>query len=291
MKILIFGKTGQVGQGLSKDLAAHAEVTVLGRTDVDLRDSNSLRATINRVRPEIVVNAAAYTAVDQAESEAETAFAVNAQAPGVMAAACRELGSLLIHYSTDYVFDGSATQPYTETDLVAPQGVYGKSKLEGERAIQDSGVNHVILRTSWVYSNHGRNFLNTMLRLAGERKELRVVDDQVGTPTFAGALSRATAALIDIAARNDGLSASQLGLYHVTCTGQTSWCRFAQAILEDAGVQGVQVLPITTAEYPTAAKRPAYSVLDPTKFTETFGVELPPWRDALRECLREGGRL
>lgn len=291
MNILIFGKNGQVGRGLRKDLQHHESVTVLGRGDVDLRDTGAVKAAIKQLRPDVIVNAAAYTAVDKAESEPDAAHAVNAEAPRVMAAAAKGLDALLIHYSTDYVFGGQAGQPYRETDPVDPQGVYGRTKLDGERAIEESGARHVILRTSWVYSNHGHNFFKTMLRLARERDVLRVVDDQTGTPTFAGVLSRATAALIDLAGRQNGLSAQQMGLFHVTCTGHTTWCRFARAIIEDAGIGGVTVEPIATAEYPTPAKRPAYSVLDTGKFTQTFAFELPPWRAALRECLQEGGQL
>ena len=291
MRILVFGKSGQVGQGLANDLAGLGEIKVLGRTDVDLTNLSALKSAIDKHRPDILINAAAYTAVDRAESEPDTARIVNVDAPRVMADACHDLDALMIHYSTDYVFDGQADHPYVETDAVAPQGVYGRTKLDGERAVQDSGAKHLILRTSWVYSNHGRNFLKTMLRLAQERKELRVVDDQIGTPTFAGVLSRATAALVELAGQADGLSAAQFGLYHVTCTGRTSWCGFAQAILEDTGINDVEVTPISTAEYPTPARRPAYSVLDTTKFTRTFNIALPAWRDALRECLREGGHL
>lgn len=291
MQILVFGKSGQVGQGLANDLAGLGDIKVLGRADVDLTDSSALKSAIDKHRPDILINAAAYTAVDRAESEPNIAQVVNVDAPRVMADACHDLGALMIHYSTDYVFDGQADHPYVETDAVAPQGVYGRTKLDGERAVQDSGAKHLILRTSWVYSNHGRNFLKTMLRLAQERNELRVVDDQIGTPTYAGVLSRATAALVKLAGRADGLSAAQFGLYHVTCTGHTSWCGFAQAILQDAGINDVKVNPISTAEYPTPARRPAYSVLDTAKFTRTFDIALPAWRDALRECLREGGHL
>ncbi len=288
MRILVFGKSGQVGQGLANDLAGLGEIRVLGRADVDLTDLGALKSAIDKHRPNILINAAAYTAVDRAESEPNIAQVVNVDASRVMADACHDLDALMIHYSTDYVFDGQADHPYVETDAVAPQGVYGRTKLDGERAVQDSGAKHLILRTSWVYSNHGRNFLQTMLRLAQERKELRVVDDQIGTPTYAGVLSHATAALVKQAG---GLSAAQLGLYHVTCTGHTSWCGFAQAILQDAGINDVKVNPISTAEYPTPARRPPYSVLDTTKFTRTFDIALPAWRDVLRECLREGGHL
>lgn len=291
MKILVFGKSGQVGRGLRKDLRDHESVIVLGRNDVDLVDTDAVSKAIAQHSLDIIINAAAYTAVDKAESETAIARAVNVDAPRAMAAAARATDALLIHYSTDYVFAGRAERPYRETDPVDPLGVYGRTKLDGELAIQDSGARHVILRTSWVYSNHGHNFLNTMLRLTRERKVLRVVDDQVGTPTFAGVLSRATAYLVDLVARNNGLSAGEMGLFHVTCTGQTTWCRFAQAIVEDAGISGVEVVPVTTSEYPTSAKRPAYSVLDTSKFTQTFAVVLPPWREALRECLQEGGQL
>jgi len=290
MNILVFGKTGQIGTELARDLASLGDLVLTDREDMDLTDLAGIEDRVREVRPRVIVNAAAYTAVDRAESEPDIAMRVNADAPGVIARAARELDSLLVHYSTDYVFSGTAHRPYREEDPVAPDNVYGRSKLAGERAIQASGARYLILRTSWVYSNTGHNFLNTMLRLASQRSELRVVNDQTGAPTYARVVSRVTAELIaDLGERDPG-SRGRSGIYHVACQGTTNWSAFARAILEEAGIDNVQVIGIPTADYPTPARRPAYSVLATDKVRKDFAVTLPDWRDALRDCLRDRER-
>jgi dTDP-4-dehydrorhamnose reductase len=250
---------------------------------LDLSDLEAIGATVSRLSPDIVVNATAYTAVDRAEEERALAFRINAEAPGRLAAACASLGVPLLHYSTDYVFDGNGSRPYLESDPTAPLGVYGESKLAGERAVQDSGARHLIVRTAWVYAMHGHNFLRTMLRLAGERDELRVVADQLGSPTPAWLIADATAAIIDHGLVEDGVR-------HLTSTGETSWHGFAQAIVEQAAADGTlsstpRVTPISTREYPTPAARPTYSVLDTRRLEGEYGLTLPGWRDALRRTM------
>jgi dTDP-4-dehydrorhamnose reductase len=250
----------------------------------DFDRPTALAALVRRLAPDVVINAAAYTAVDRAEHEIDAAFRINAEAPTVLARACADTGALLVHYSTDYVFDGNATRPYREDDPPAPLGVYGASKRAGEDAIRASGARHAILRTAWVYAAHGQNFLRTMLRLAGERDVLRVVADQIGTPTPAAWIAEATAQLL-----RQGVPAS--GTWHLVAAGTTSWHGFAQAIMDEAQALGLlarvpQVLPITTAEYPTPARRPAYSVLDTTRLQREFGIVPPDWREGLRTTLR-----
>jgi dTDP-4-dehydrorhamnose reductase len=284
MKILLLGKNGQLGTHLQRVLPALGELTALGRAEADLSDPAAAAAAVAGSGADVVVNAAAYTAVDRAESEPELAQRVNAEAPGAMAAAARGAGALFVHYSTDYVFDGTGRRPYREDDPTRPLGVYGRTKLAGEQAVRAAGGPHLVFRTAWVYSLHGRNFLNTMLRLGAERSELRVVDDQVGSPTFAGAIADAT---VSVLARVPQLAAAPSGLYHMTCGGETSWCGFARRIFEEAGAAKVRVDAITTADYPTPAARPAYSVLNNEKLESVFGVSLPSWDDALRTCLAE----
>lgn len=291
MRLLLLGGNGQVGRELRRSLLALGELVVATRDGAgadavaDFDAPGSLAALVARVAPDVVVNAAAYTAVDRAETDADAAFRVNAEAPAAIAAACAGIGTRLVHYSTDYVFDGGASRPYREDDATAPLGVYGASKLAGEDAIRASGARHAILRTAWVYAAHGRNFLRTMLRLAGERDELRVVADQVGAPTPAAWIADATADVL-----RGGAGAS--GTWHLVADGQTSWHGFAEAIMTEAQALGLlarvpRVLPITTADYPTPAKRPAYSVLDTTKLRRDFGIAPPDWRDGLRATLRE----
>jgi dTDP-4-dehydrorhamnose reductase len=222
--------------------------------------------------------------VDRAESEPALAQRINADAPGAMAAAARKAGALFVHYSTDYVFDGTGDRPYHEDDPTRPLGVYGRTKLAGEEAVRAAGGDHLVFRTAWVYSLHGHNFLNTMLRLGAERDVLRVVDDQVGSPTFAGAIAQATASAL---ARLPALGRTPSGVYHMTCSGQTSWCGFARRIFEETGAAHVRVDSITTAEYPTPAARPAYSVLSNDRLASVFGVRLPGWEEALGACLAE----
>jgi dTDP-4-dehydrorhamnose reductase len=289
MKLLLLGGNGQVGRELRRSLPQLGEIVVATRDGAeadaiaDFDAPESLAALIARVAPDVVVNAAAYTAVDKAESDADAAFRINAEAPAAVAGACAASGALLVHYSTDYVFDGSATRPYREDDATSPLGVYGASKLAGEAAIRASGARHAILRTAWVYASHGKNFLLTMLRLASERDELRVVADQVGAPTPAAWIADATAALIRA-------GVAQSGTWHLTAGGATSWHGFAEAIIDDAHARGLiarkpRVVAIPTSDYPTPARRPAYSVLDTAKLRHDFGVEPSQWRDGLRRTL------
>jgi dTDP-4-dehydrorhamnose reductase len=277
MRILLFGGDGQVGHALQTGGSFASELKVATRQDCDLTDADSLRMLVRGVRPDIIVNAAAYTAVDKAESDRESCFAVNATAPGVMAIEAAALGARLVHYSTDYVFDGNKTTPYVEEDLTGPRNVYGASKLAGEEAITQAGGEFLILRTSWVYGNHGANFLKTMLRLRTERPELRIVADQYGAPTSADAIAEATVRILKRAGTGSWVS----GVYHMTAAGATSWYEFAKAIFARAGGPGPSVVPIATAEYPTAAARPANSVLSNEKFAATFGFRLPDWEQQL----------
>jgi dTDP-4-dehydrorhamnose reductase len=284
MKILISGNTGQVARELQMALGKH-ELLSLDREAFDLSRPETLRETILRERPALVINAAAYTAVDQAEQERELAFIVNAEAPGVMADACFELDIPLIHYSTDYVFDGSKATPYREADTPHPLSVYGASKAAGEQALRISGCDHLILRTSWVYSQHGRNFLLTMQRLLQEREELSVVDDQIGAPTWAGSIASATAELIDKWQQGR----QRWGTYHLTCQGETSWFGFASAIAEHlraAGKPCARLRPIPSSEYPTPAQRPLNSRLNGARLAEEWQIRLPDWRAALDACLQ-----
>jgi dTDP-4-dehydrorhamnose reductase len=286
--ILLFGANGQLGSKLKSLLAAQGVVRAIGHADLDLRDLSALRVLILEANPTLIVNAAAYTAVDAAESDAEQARLVNAEAPRVMAELARELDALLVHYSTDYVFDGIARLPYTEESPVNPLGVYGATKLAGEQAVAASGAAHLILRTAWLYSNRGKNFLNTMLRLAGERDELRVVIDQSGCPTYADLVAEVSVRMLDDMFAGGSVRAERCGLYHLTCQGETTWWGFAQRIIELAGfAERVRVLPITTADYPTPAKRPAYSVLSNAKLERVFGIRLPDWQEGLKRCLAE----
>jgi dTDP-4-dehydrorhamnose reductase len=298
MKILLFGANGQVGTELRRSLAPLGDVVATTRSGTlpdgapcvaaDLGVPESLPALIETIAPDIVVNAAAYTAVDRAEGERAQAFRINAEAPGVIARACAARGAWLVHYSTDYVFDGSASRPYREDDPVAPLGVYGASKYAGEQAIGDSGARHLILRTAWVYAAHGHNFLRTMLRLASERDVLRVVADQVGCPTPAGLLADSTTQLL-------ALLPAQSTTLHLTGTGQTSWHGFAEAIIDGAQARGLiargpRVDAIATRDYPTPAARPAYSVLDTGRIAREFGVQPPAWQDGLGNVLDEIAR-
>jgi dTDP-4-dehydrorhamnose reductase len=278
VRMLLTGANGQVGWELRQTLAPLGEVVALDRVALGLGNADSVRSCIRDVHPEVIVNAAAYTAVDRAESESDVAFAINATAPGVLAEEAKRIDALLVHYSTDYVFDGAKSTAYDEQDLPNPLSVYGRSKLEGEGAIQASGARHLILRTSWVYASRGKNFLLTMLRLARERPELRVVDDQHGAPTWAHDIAVATTKVLH-------RSSAQIpnGVYHLSCAGSTTWCRFAREILR-LGKVTTPVVAITTSDYPTPAKRPANSMLNNTKFRETFGFALPEWDESLKRC-------
>ena len=286
MRVLVCGHNGQVAQALKTQLAGLGEVHLLGRDQLDLAQPEALREPLRQLAPELIINAAAYTAVDQAETEPDTAFAINAQAPGVLAEEALRLGAPLIHYSTDYVFDGEKAAPYTEQDVPNPLGVYGRSKLAGEQAIAAVGGAHLILRTSWVYSLHGRNFLLTMQRLLQEKPQLRVVDDQIGAPTWASTIALSTRALIE---RWQAGRAGAWGTYHLTAQGQTSWFGFAQAIGEQLKARGLpcaELLPIPSSEYPTPARRPANSRLDCSRLAREWDVTLPHWQQALIDCLK-----
>ena len=282
MRILLTGKNGQVGWELARSLAPLGDVIVHDRKSLDLSDANAICNLVRDAKPAIIVNAAAYTAVDKAESEPNAARAINAHAPRVLAEEARKLGALLVHYSTDYVFDGTKPGSYVETDTTNPISLYGRSKLEGELAIQASGCRHLIFRTSWVFGPRGGNFLLTMLRLAGEKNKLRVVDDQFGAPTSSGMIADATAHAL----RVDGAE----GLFHLTAAGRTSWCGFASEIFKAAGLNTLTT-PITSAQYPTAARRPLNSSLDCSKLHKAFGFTPPPWQEGLLACMRSLGRL
>lgn len=276
-RVLVTGGAGQVGRALATRLAGRCELTVHDRATLDLADRGAIAERIAEARPEVVVNAAAYTAVDRAESDLEAARAVNAIAPGLIAAACREAGALLVHFSTDYVFDGAKAGPWVETDPVAPLNAYGRTKLEGERAIAASGCDHLVLRTSWVYGPHGANFLLTMLRAAEARDELRIVADQRGAPTSSLQLAELVAVLL---ARPMQALREASGIYHATAAGETTWHGFAEAIFAHR-VKRPRLVPIATSDWPTPARRPANSVLDNGKLERTFGTRPGDWRAGL----------
>lgn len=286
MKILVSGHNGQVAQALQRALTDLGQVQMLGRDQLDLAHPERIAERVRALAPDLIINAAAHTAVDQAENEPELAFAINAEAPGVFAEEAARLGIPLIHYSTDYVFDGSKATPYTEDDAPNPLGVYGRSKLAGEQAIAAVGAEHLILRTSWVYSRHGRNFLLTMQRLLQEKPELRVVADQIGAPTWAGTIAASTRQLIE---RWQAGQAGEWGTYNLTAQGETSWFGFAQAIaehLENSGKPCATLLPIPSSEYPTPARRPLNSRLDCSRLQRQWQVSQPDWRQALIDCLK-----
>ncbi len=293
MKILLFAGNGQLGQELLRALAPLGDVIATTRTGAladgtpcetaDFNAPESLPSLLDRVRPDWVVNAAAYTAVDRAEDDRDAAWRANAEAPGVIARWCAAAGVPLVHYSTDYVFDGQGTRPYREDDATAPLGAYGASKLDGEDAIRAAGGRHLIFRTAWVYASHSANFLRTMLRVGADRDVLRVVADQVGTPTPAALIADVTAQVL----QHDGTLS---GTWHLTANGETSWHGFAEAIFAHAVESGViarapRVEAITTAEYPTPAQRPAYSHLDVSKLESDFGLSLPSWQDGLKRVM------
>jgi dTDP-4-dehydrorhamnose reductase len=291
--ILLTGVNGQVGYELQHTLSVLGRAVALDRSQLDLSDTAAIRRIVREIKPNLIINPAAYTAVDKAESEPELAFAINAEAPTVLAEEAAKLGAMLVHYSTDYVYDGTKLSPYVETDATNPLSIYGKSKLAGEAAIRAVGLPHLILRTSWVYGARGKNFLRTILRLASEREQLRVVSDQIGVPTWSRTIAEATAsALLN-------WDDSKSGTYHLTSAGETSWHGFAQAIVEEYGMLRearkwpvlkagvVNIEAITTTEYPTPAPRPANSRLDCTKFANTFSEVMPGWHEALKEVLND----
>ncbi|AZF19068.1 dTDP-4-dehydrorhamnose reductase [Pseudomonas sp. R3-52-08] len=285
MKILITGQHGQVSQELQQRLQGLGELIVLGRDQLDLAHAEQIRQQVRAHRPSLIINAAAHTAVDQAESEPDAAFAINAIAPGILAEEAKALGIPLIHYSTDYVFDGSKPAPYTESDSPNPLGVYGQSKLAGEQAIAAVGGKYLILRTSWVYSSHGKNFLLTMQRLLQEKPQMRIVADQIGAPTWAGTIANSTRALIE---RWQAGNAGDWGVYHLTAQGETSWFGFAEAIgqaLRAAGKACAELEAIPSSAYPTPARRPLNSRLDCSRLQQQWQVSQSQWQDALHECL------
>jgi dTDP-4-dehydrorhamnose reductase len=302
--ILLTGKNGQVGGELLRFLPQLGDVVALERDQLDLSKPSDICRTIQEVRPQVIVNAAAYTAVDRAEVDAAMAHAINAEAPGLMAKEAKKIGAVLVHYSTDYIFDGAKKLPYDEVDSANPINVYGKTKLAGELAIRSSGVPHLIFRTAWVYATRGRNFLLTILRLATERKELRIVSDQVGAPTCASEVAAATANILTrMLGRNGGgfVFSGVSGTYHMSAAGQTTWYEFAETILEkaEANAQSLdwlaaatqgrrliarRVIPISTDEFGSLTPRPAYSILSNSRLNQTFGFALPDWHAQLQRC-------
>lgn len=291
-RILLTGSNGQLGFELQRALAVTGETVCLDRSSLDLCDAAAIRQTLNRVQPDIIVNPAAYTAVDKAESDPATAKQVNANAPAVMAAWAAEHQALLIHYSTDYVFDGEKNGSYIETDTANPQSVYGYSKLAGEQAVAASGAAHAIFRTSWVFGAHGGNFLKTILRLATERDQLSIVADQIGAPTPASLLADVTAHVIQQYRRNKHDFPS--GLYHLSSSGSTSWYAYAQRVVELATTHGFalklsadNIQPIPSSGYPTPARRPRNSQLDCSKIQKIFGIHLPDWQDGVKHVMAQ----
>jgi len=293
-KILLTGKNGQVGWELRRTLTPLGDVVAVGHQEMDLANPDSVRSMIREVRPHLIVNAGAYTAVDKAESEPNLAMAINGVAPGIMAEEAKRLDAAIIHYSTDYVFDGTKKLPYDEDDTPNPLNVYGQTKLAGERAIQASGVPHLILRTSWVYGARGKNFLLTILRLARERSELKIVDDQIGAPTWCRMLAEVTSQMLSqhySSVTRPPSIADISGLYHVVCGGHTSWHGFARKILEviygHASHAMPELMPIPTTEYPTPAKRPLNSRLSTEKLKRMCGLIVPSWEESLILCMNE----
>lgn len=288
MRILLAGKHGQVGRELQTSLAGLGELTAWGRDDFDLSDADSMREKIRKLRPDVIVNAAAYTAVDKAEAEPGLAMQINGVAPGVMAEEAAHLGALLVHYSTDYVFDGAKSSPYTEEDTPRPLNAYGRSKLAGEQAICAAGSRFLTFRASWVYDAHGRNFLTAIKRLASQQRELTIVNDQFGAPTWSREIAQATARIIARYLASAGQK-SLNGIYHLTAQGQTSWFGFAQTAARYGLFDGIATPPalraIPSTEFPTPAKRPMYSVLSNAKLRERFGIQLPDWEVSLQSCL------
>ncbi len=288
MKILVTGKTGQVARSLVEAAADFEfELVALGRPDLDLGDVQSIERAVNRVAPDYVVNTAAYTAVDKAEEEGEAASAINGAGAGVLAAVCAVRDIPIIHISSDYVFDGSKDAPYVETDKTNPLGLYGRSKLEGDLAVIAANHQHVILRTAWIYSPFGSNFVKTMLRLAASRDELSVVDDQRGSPSYAPHIASAILQIVEKLAKG-GMEKEPWGLYNLASAGEATWCEMAREIFtwsQKLGEPTAIVNPINTEQYPTPAKRPANSRLDCSKLKGVFGVELPDWQDGIADCV------
>ena len=298
MKILITGAKGQVGTELQHRLASFGEIIAIDREELDLVDESGVRSFVRDARPNLVINAAAYTAVDKAESEPELAHALNAVAPRILAEETKKLNGLFVTYSTDYVFDGNASEPFTEESKPNPLNCYGRTKLAGDQAVVSVGGAYFILRTSWVYGSHGQNFLLTMLRLAAEREELRIVDDQVGAPTSARSIADVTAEIIQDAFVGPSFEGqlghlkAKSGLYNITSAGRISWFGFAQAIFREATIDHVpRLIPILSSDYPTPASRPKWSVLSGEKLRRTFGIKMPHWESSLRQVLESMGKL
>lgn len=294
MKILLLGKNGQVGWELQRSLAPLGEVIALGHAEADLEQADRLRGLVADLRPEVIVNAAAYTAVDRAESDTERASRINAEAPGVLAVAAREVGAWLVHYSTDYVFDGSKASPYLENDATGPLSVYGSSKLDGERAVVASAGRHLIFRTSWVFAARGGNFARTMLKLASEREKLSVVSDQHGVPTSAELIADVTALCLYRVFGQPDRAMDLSGIYHLAAAGETTWFDYARLVLSEAQALGMPlkvlpdaVTPIPASAYPTPARRPANSRLSTEKLRTAFGLHLPEWQTGVRRMMRE----
>ena len=292
MKILLFGKNGQVGWELNRSLQPLGEVVALGRDEADFSNPDSLRTIVQNVSPDVIVNAAAYTAVDKAEDEEDLATVINGVAPGVLAEEALKRNALLIHYSTDYVFDGTKNDPYVETDEPKPVNVYGRSKLAGEYAITKVGGDYLIFRTTWVYAARGKNFLKTMLHLAREREELQIIADQYGVPTWARNIADATAQVIPRAQKERHNMLFNAGIFNLTALGETTWHGFATAIIDTARImlpkeeiKTRHILSIATAEYPSPARRPQNSLLAMDALQERFDVTMPSWDEAMRLCL------
>ncbi len=292
MKVLLLGSHGQLGWELQRSLSVLGELSALGRAEADLGQPEALAHTVRALRPDVIVNAAAHTAVDKAESEPALAHAINAAAPGVLAREAASLGAWLLHYSTDYVFDGSGSRPWREDDTPAPLSVYGHTKLAGERDIAAHNPRHLVLRTSWVYAARGQNFTKTMLRLAGERDQLNVIDDQTGAPTGADLLADVSAHLLR-AVLSDG-DTRRAGTYHLAAAGETTWNGYARFVIEQASLRGAvlkttpeRVLPVPTTAFQTPARRPHNSRLDTTRLRQTFGLTLPPWQTGVARLLTE----
>ena len=293
MRVLLFGKNGQVGWELDRSLQPLGEIIALDREDADFSNPDDLRNVVRKSNPDIIVNAVAYTAVDKAESDVGVATSINSLAPGILAEEAMAIDALLIHYSTDYVFDGEKSEPYTEEDIPNPINVYGRTKLAGERAIQSSGCKYLIFRTSWVYASRGHNFLLTILKLAEEREDLSIVADQIGAPTSARLIADTTILCIQQSIKERVAGAFSSGLYHLTASGETSWHGFTQEIVSLArsslsmSLTLKELKAIPTADYPTPAKRPMNSQLSLTKLESIFAVKMPNWKAALARCVSE----
>ncbi len=292
MRILLIGKNGQIGWELQRELAGLGKITATGKNELDLCDPARIRQTVREIKPGLIINAAAYTAVDMAEAEPDLAMAVNGTAPGILAEEAKKIGSTMIHYSTDYVFDGKIPSgAYQEEDAPNPLGVYGQTKLAGEQAIAQQGIPYLIIRTSGVYGSRGKNFMRTILNRAGEGKELRIVNDQVSSPTWCGAIAKATHLIIlSLIDPSEGQISENMnkasGIYHLSCKGETSWYGFAKAILDySKEAQHAKMIPILSSEYPTPARRPMRSVLSNAKIAQDLGIEMPLWEEALKQCL------